>query len=186
MKEKKQINITVMKWKNLWIVTSKKKSNDFRSHVTGMERESYQKVQWTWIKIFSNICISEMILIEHAYTWRSNSKITVSSIRSESHTIECFFFFQKKHTSNERPQLRELVTQQDRKNQNRAKQMCHVDYDRHHQIESTCLEQETYVNSCLHYWRYLWIDFLYPMCMILGWRNEFWWYEIQKMNSKVI
>ena len=173
-----------MKWKicESW---RQKKIERFPIPRDRMERESYQKVQWNWIKIFSNICKSEMIVIEHAYTWRSKSKITVSSIRSESHTIECFFF-SKKNTSNERPQLRELVTQQDRKNQNRAKQMCHFDYDRHHQIESTCLEQETYVNSCLHYWRYPWVDFLYPMCMIIGWRNEFWWYEIQKMNSKVI
>ena len=66
-----------MKWKNLWIVTLKK-SNDFWTHVTGMERESFQKVQWNWVKIFSKISISVMILFEHAYPWRSNSKITVS------------------------------------------------------------------------------------------------------------
>ena len=55
--------------------------------------------------------------------------------------------------------------------------VCHFDYNGHHQIESTCLEQKkkTCVNSCLYEWRYPQIDFLHYLWMSFGWQKESWW-----------
>ena len=133
-----------------------------------------------------------MILIEHAYSWRSNSKITVSSIRYESRTIDFFFekiwyiqwtsagegtYKWKKHRSEEMKY---------RKYQSPANKTYSFDCDRHHQPESTCIEQETYVNSCLHFWRYPQIDFLRHLWLNIWWQNDLRWYGIQRWKTKDI
>ena len=62
-----------------------------------------------------------------------------------------------------------------RNHQNTAKQTYHFDYNRHHQIESTYLELNTYINSCLYCWRYPQIDFLYHLRINIWWQNECRW-----------
>ena len=145
--------------------------------MTGMEQEYLQYVHYR----------------KYAYMTIKVKNCSVASTTWDLMSLKMFFKiffafrFQSKYLSstlydyqfsNKRPKRMQHISEQyivsKRINTGNIWTLCHFDYNRHHQFESICLEQKTYVISCLYYWQYPQIDFLHHLWMNFCWGNEFW------------
>ena len=165
--------------KNLWIVTTRK-------NLTIIESK--------WQEWNKNRAKCLVILLSLKW-YLSKTGILFSNIIYISLSIKIYFFniirlsiFQWASTTDgtHKWTTYRIEEMKYRKHQIPAKQTCHVDYNRHLQLESTYSAKEADVNSCLHLLRYPQIDFLYRLRMNVWWQNEFWWYGIKDENKTCI